>query len=466
MAEVLINSMRVIIVLQEKQMGKCTITGAQQSLKYVAKNEDISLIHNESLYCANIIEKCHTTLCNSKNLYTHEDIISAYLSAGLHPQSFVFTDRDQDQLLSDKQSLNATTTSISDIPGNKSTKRLSTARSETPFVAEWVEYSSQLSYEWLNDLGKRMNEWSFNCLQYAQDNRFPLASCGLVLLNKTINDLGISSHTLKRFLGVIEEHYKPVRYHNSMHAAMVAQKMHCLLRKLHMFEFMDPIEYLIAILSGLCHDVGHPGRNNSFFINSMEPLAIAYNDIAVLENYHSSLTFRFMKFPGCNVFKDLPINFKHVSCEMQHLRYDKCSALRLARSRVIELILATDMSAHFDKLSLFRVRRISNQLNYTSKDDLWLTLQMVIKTGDLAHCVTEWNEHSQWCTRLVEEFFEQGDEERSKGIVISPLCDRQKLSEVAQSQVKFLSYVVSPLFAEMEAIDENGFIELVHNLLY
>ncbi|KAF8822553.1 3'5'-cyclic nucleotide phosphodiesterase domain-containing protein, partial [Cardiosporidium cionae] len=335
---------------------------------------------------------------------------------------------------------------------------------------------------WLNDMGIRMNEWQFNCLQFAQDTRFPLVTSGLILLNKTAKDLGISSQILKRFLATVEEHYKPVRYHNSTHATMVAQKMHCLICKLNMFDHMDTMEYFIAILSGLCHDVGHPGRNNSFFVNSMEPLAIVYNDIAVLENFHSSLTFRFMKLHGCNLFKNLPI-----------------SAFHLVRSRVIKLILATDMSAHFDKLSLFRVkifsifrnnlhliiyvlvtvRRISNKLNFTCKDDLWLTLQMVIKTADLSHCVTEWDEHSKWCTRLVEEFFEQvavrsslfmvvirGDEERTKGVAISPLCDRHKLFEVAQSQVGFLSFVVSPLFAEMQAIDQNGFIELVCNKIF
>jgi hypothetical protein len=35
------------------------------------------------------------------------------------------------------------------------------------------------------------------------------------------------------------------------------------------------------ILSGLCHDVSHTGRNNLFEVNSLSKLAIRYHDKAV-----------------------------------------------------------------------------------------------------------------------------------------------------------------------------------------
>ncbi len=41
------------------------------------------------------------------------------------------------------------------------------------------------------------------------------------------------------------------------------------------------IEKISLLFSGLCHDVGHTGRNNTFEINTNSKLAIKYNDKSV-----------------------------------------------------------------------------------------------------------------------------------------------------------------------------------------
>ena len=40
----------------------------------------------------------------------------------------------------------------------------------------------------------------------------------------------------------------------------------------------------------------------------------------------------------------------------------------------------------------------------------------------------------QWCARIMEEFFQQGDREREAGLDISPMCDRFNAT-IEKSQV-------------------------------
>ena len=57
-------------------------------------------------------------------------------------------------------------------------------------------------------------------------------------------------------------------------------------------------------ISAACHDVGHVGFTNAYLINTLDPLAILYNDRSVLENYHVSLTYTIMEEAKNNIFKN------------------------------------------------------------------------------------------------------------------------------------------------------------------
>jgi len=48
------------------------------------------------------------------------------------------------------------------------------------------------------------------------------------------------------------------------------------------------------LISGAMHDVDHPGYNNLYMVNTKSPLAVRYNDISVLENYHIATAFKIM----------------------------------------------------------------------------------------------------------------------------------------------------------------------------
>ncbi|CDJ59771.1 3',5'-cyclic nucleotide phosphodiesterase, putative, partial [Eimeria maxima] len=192
----------------------------------------------------------------------------------------------------------------------------------------------------------------------------------------------------------------------------------------------------------LCHDVGHPGRNNAFFSNALDPLALLYNDRAVLENYHSCLTFKTLEKPDCDLFAAL-----------------RTREYLIVRSQIIELILATDMKGHFETVSRFRVRRSAPDFDLYSEEDFWFLAKMIIKAADISHCGVEWGEHFEWCQRVLNEFYNQGDEERLRSLPISPLCDRDKHADAPKSQMGFINFVAKPLFDELAAVDIGGAVE-------
>ena len=51
-------------------------------------------------------------------------------------------------------------------------------------------------------------------------------------------------------------------------------------------------------------------------------------------------------------------------------------------------------------------------------------LCLLLHMADISHPGKPWQLHQQWTSRLIEEFFQQGDKEREKGLECSPLCDR------------------------------------------
>ncbi|CDJ58921.1 cAMP-specific 3',5'-cyclic phosphodiesterase, putative, partial [Eimeria maxima] len=197
--------------------------------------------------------------------------------------------------------------------------------------------------------------------------------------------------------------------------------------------YADEICLVIGCIS---HDVGHPGLTNQYLINCKSPLAITYNDISVLENYHAACCFRTAAHHNNNIFKGL---------SKQIYQY--------IRQHTIELILATDMKQHFDFISHLRVRRHTPNFNIIeTNEDRWMVFKACIKAADLAHAATNWDQHKQWSERLAEEFYLQGDEEKRLGLPVSNLCDRMRKNEFSRSQAGFLKVLVEPLFTEVAAV--------------
>lgn len=72
-------------------------------------------------------------------------------------------------------------------------------------------------------------------------------------------------------------------------------------------------------------------------------------------------------------------------------------------------------------------------------------LSLVLHCCDISHPAKRWDLHHKWTTRLLEEFFRQGDKERDLGLPFSPLCDRNNIM-IAESQIGINMYMYIYIF--------------------
>ncbi|GBE62253.1 3,5 -cyclic-nucleotide phosphodiesterase [Babesia ovata] len=271
-----------------------------------------------------------------------------------------------------------------------------------------------------------VSDWNFDVLNHFATTEQAFLSIGCGMLFRFELSHNVDRSVIVSFLSRLESFYLDVPYHNKMHGAMVAQKLLCLANYIHMLEHMTVLDEALLVVSALAHDVGHPARNNSFFVRTHHPVAQLYNDIAVLENYHAANTFKILSTEGCNVFADFDYEY--------------------VRSQIIGLILATDTVDNFQMISQFVLMRSSEDFSFEDLKTRILTSKMLIKAADVAAPTMPWAISREWVSRLMGEFYAQGAEEAALGLPISALCDRAHHQQAAKSQAAFLKIVVSPLY--------------------
>lgn len=130
---------------------------------------------------------------------------------------------------------------------------------------------------------------------------------------------------------------------------------------------LDQLDEVAALIAATVHDVDHPGRTNSFLCNAGSDLAILYNDTAVLESHHAALAFQLTGRDGkSNIFKNtdrcaLLRNATLIYCSELNEReifrlicFTSCrNQFRTLRQAVIDMVLATEMTRHFEHVSKF-----------------------------------------------------------------------------------------------------------------
>jgi hypothetical protein len=194
----------------------------------------------------------------------------------------------------------------------------------------------------------------------------------------------------------------------------------------------DKLEQMCMLIGGFVHDTDHPGYNNMYFVNTKAPLALRYNDAAVLESYHSAMAFKIMLCNDqCNIFENLsPENFK------------------LARKHILHNVLATDMARHFGDMGKFNNRVISDDFS-PSSGDKELATEFLFHMADISNPTKPWPLCKKWTDLLFIEFFQQGDKERELGMPISFLMDRST-TNVAKAQDGFIKGLIKPAFVMLE----------------
>ncbi|XP_047504170.1 high affinity cAMP-specific and IBMX-insensitive 3',5'-cyclic phosphodiesterase 8 isoform X7 [Pieris napi] len=276
----------------------------------------------------------------------------------------------------------------------------------------------------------------------------PLTHLGLTLMGGRFDicaALECDERTLLHWLTIIETNYHAVNtYHNSTHAADVLQAVACFIEKDRLKNLLEPLEAAAALISAAAHDIDHPGTSSAFLCNARHSLAILYNDVAVLESHHAALTFKLtLNDDRVNIFKNLDRDtFKSV------------------RHNVIDMILATEMTKHFEHLAkfvnVFYAKSTGSKEDgmhtdeplsldttaLTSQENVILVKRMMIKCADVSNASRPQKFAFEWARRIAEEYFLQTDEEKAKELpVVMPMFDRASCS-IPRSQIGFIDYII------------------------
>uniref|UniRef100_A0A3Q3GP23 Phosphodiesterase n=1 Tax=Labrus bergylta TaxID=56723 RepID=A0A3Q3GP23_9LABR len=314
----------------------------------------------------------------------------------------------------------------------------------------------------INDIPPRIaqtmeneDSWDFDVFNLeAASMKRPLTYLGMKIFSRfgVCEFLNCPEATLRSWLQLIEANYHSSNsYHNSSHAADVLHATAYFLCKERVKQSLDPIDEVAALIAATVHDVDHPGRTNSFLCNAGSELAILYNDTAVLESHHAALAFQIStRDDKCNIFK-----------------YIERNEYRTLRQAIIDMVLATEMTKHFEHVNKF-VNSINKPLAaleenggnsdeesvkgiLTSPENRILVKRMLIKCADISNPCRPLELCIEWAGRISEEYFAQTDEEKRQGLpVVMPVFDRNTCS-IPKSQISFIDYFITDMFDAWDA---------------
>ncbi|XP_077543584.1 dual specificity calcium/calmodulin-dependent 3',5'-cyclic nucleotide phosphodiesterase 1A-like isoform X4 [Haemaphysalis longicornis] len=239
-----------------------------------------------------------------------------------------------------------------------------------------------------------------------------------------VHKFKISSAALENFISAVEQGYCKYKnpYHNNLHAADVTQTVHYMLYSAGISGWLTELEAFATLFAAIIHDYEHTGTTNNFHVMSRSETALIYNDRSVLENHHISAAFRLLTDDDQNI--------------LSSLSKEEYKEFRLL---VIEMVLATDMTSHFQQVKTMKTALSHHDFSL----DKAKALSLILHCCDISHPSKEWRLHHRWTYLLMEEFFQQGDKEHELGLPYSPLCDRNT-TLIAESQIGFIDFILNP----------------------
>ena len=248
---------------------------------------------------------------------------------------------------------------------------------------------------------------------------------------------------LRNFLIKVVDSYSRQNaiYHNDLHAADVMQTLYTMMMRgdLQVKMKLGDLDKFAMLVGAICHDLKHTGQNNTFHINTRSKIAMRYNDISVLENFHIAQTFKLLSQDQYNILK----NFKP-------------EEYRILRRRMIEGIISTDMANHQKVLSATKAKietyKINKGVNFTKIfevetaklfDAQQCILNMCLHTADISNPAKPSKISEGWTAKVYEEFFRQGDMEKKLNMQVSLMWDRETTS-INKAMIGFINFVVKP----------------------
>ena len=364
----------------------------------------------------------------------------------------------------------------------------------------------------MSKYGEKMENWDFDIFEMMDDPL--LCNKGLTfstffLFRKIglLEATGVLQGNLWRFLENVEIGYKLNPYHNRYHAVDVLLSTHFMFQSSLMKKNMTMWDTFATYIAAVCHDLGHMGYNNAWYINTAGNLALLYGDESVLENYHIAETFRILNNSKNNWMSSFPSSIRRYLATVIR-RTILATDLKVHGTKMIQLQNMANVYKKIQDKNKIKLWRCQSIENYASLDNIMLdgfklfiddelneswTGDIVIKDADdgdnnnnndndddkdndydddespkkprilgidderlflleiTIHCCDVANPckplylAKQWANRFLLEAFNQGDQERNIGIPVSAGMDRFT-TKLPTSQIGFITFVVKRLF--------------------
>ncbi|XP_060064036.1 cAMP and cAMP-inhibited cGMP 3',5'-cyclic phosphodiesterase 10A-like [Ylistrum balloti] len=237
---------------------------------------------------------------------------------------------------------------------------------------------------------------------------------------------------LCRFTITVRKNYRDIAYHNWDHGFHVAHSLWCMMRASP--GIFTPFEQMAILISGICHDVDHRGYNNAFFSKMNLPLASLYST-SVMEQHHYKHTVTILQMNGKGIFSFLTANeYKDMLGIVQHC------------------ILATDLALYFTNQKTISKQLSEGAFDLEDHASKMKTIALMMTGADLCAISKPWDTQGITVDFLYEEFYDQGDLEKSHGIEPLPMMDRERIKERPQQQVGFIDFICHPLYKTLHQI--------------
>ena len=308
------------------------------------------------------------------------------------------------------------------------------------------------------DWNEFITSWtSFNVHEYAAlfagKKTGPLEAIAHSLFKRfdLFSKLPLKSSSVATFMRSIESNYRDNDYHNHVHATDVTQAMAYFIET-SLLEQIDPIHIFVLLTSAIVHDVGHPGVNNPFLVNTSSDDAARWNNVSVNENGHLFTAFSLLK--KCGVLAGFSVQ--------------DCAQIKKWMQK---MILFTDMEFHAELVQRVMKCAADETVDGVLKpvkewSETWVPLAYILHCADISNPARPYDLALSWAVAVTDEFYKQGDRQRAMEMSVDGFMDR-KLSGpgVTQSnQLGFIRFVVKPTLLVMQSFMPEAAKALLINL--
>eukprot|EP00435_Cladocopium_sp_Y103_P020171 s3871_g4.t3 len=262
-------------------------------------------------------------------------------------------------------------------------------------------------------------------------------------VGKTTGRYWSEALTFKRFHAVVKAGYNNLPYHNYTHACDVLHTVYRLLSLTSARQWLGSVDQYALLVAALCHDIGHQGRTNPFLVELGNELALRYNDKSPLENMHCAKLFEIASNQDTDVFKQMDKETKKQArriCIAAILHTDNVNHFEMVR----EISKIYEMASDLCELQASQPDLLPQYIEQVMQKNSLQWLELFLHFADVSNPLKPFPVCQKWAWRVLDEFFEQGDEEKSLGLPVGMLNDRDKINRPG-SQHGFIQFLVAPL---------------------